>query len=124
MKLGWREIWFNVSSMTSLVSPLAGAGATGGRGVATDLRDSELMSVAVRRGEALEGVTGVGVNTFFLAERDIGGARRSMVKAKNNSCCNLRCGRIVSNMVDIVRRDKFRIAGLSDRANWKRYLQP
>ena len=125
MKLGWREIWFNVSSITSLVSPLAGAGATGGRRVATDLRDSELMSVAVRRGEAFEGVLGVGVNTPFLTEEEvIGGARRSIVKAKYSSCCNLRCGRIVSNIVDIVRRDKLRIGGLSDRANWKRYLQP
>ena len=111
--------------MISLVSPLAGAGATGGRGVATDLRDSEPMSVAVRRGEAFEGVPGVGVNAPFLTEEGgIGGASRSMVKAKNSSCCNLRCDRIVSNMVDIVRRDKFKIAGLSDRANWKRYLQP
>lgn len=82
------------------------------------------MSVAVRRGEAFEGVLGVGVNTPFLTEEGgIGGARRSMVKAKNSSCCSLRCDRIVSNMVDIVRRDKFKIAGLSDRASWKRYLQ-
>jgi hypothetical protein len=124
MKLEWREIWFNVSSITSLVSPLAGAGATGGRGVAADLLGSELRSVVVRRGEALEGVPGVGVNTPFLTEeRGIGGARRSMVKARKSSCCNLRCDRIVSNIVDIVRRDRFRIAGLSDRANWKRYLQ-
>jgi len=111
--------------MISLVSPLAGAGATGGRGVATDLRDSGLMSVAVKSGEAFEGVPRVGVNTPFLIEEGgIGGARRSIVKAKNSSCCNLRCDRIVSNMVDIVRRDRFKIAGLSDRASWKRYLQP
>lgn len=125
MKLGWREICFNVSSIISLVSPLAGAGGTGGREAAVDLRDSEPISVADRRGEAFEGVPGVGVSTPFLTEEDgIWGASRSTVKAKNSSCCNLRCGRIVSNIVDIVRRDKFKIAGLSDRANWKRYLHP
>lgn len=119
MKLGGREICFNVSSIISLVSPLAGAGATGGREVAADLRDSETMSVAVRSGEALEGVPGVGVNMPFLTEEDgiCVVASRSTVKAKNSSCCNLRCDRIVSNIVDIARRDKLKIAALSDRAN-------
>lgn len=47
-----------------------------------------------------------------------------MVKAKKSSCCNFRSLRMVSNIVEIVRRVVCSTGGLSDRASWNRYLQP
>ena len=87
----------------SRVSPRAGGTRT--RGAVEGFSVSASGSVELR-----EGVPGRGDERFaaLAAKEDLagGGASLSIVNAMKSSCCNLRCCRMVSNTVDIVRRAK------------------
>lgn len=113
--------------MRSRVSPRAGEtlGCRAGAGLSLPASESTSGRVV---GVDVEGVPGRGENVPFLLRFGVaattGGASLSMVNAKKSSCCNLRCVRIVSNTVEIVRKDKWRTAVFSERASWKRNLHP
>lgn len=126
MKLGWREIWQRVSRSSSRVSPRAGG--TNSRGVVGIFSGSD-------SGGPSRGVPGTGVpplgepvkafcaNAFFGPE-GTGFASLSIVNARKSSSWSFSFGRIVSNIVTIVRRAVCKTTGWSERASWKRYLQP
>lgn len=115
MKLEWRETWHRVSRSSSRVSPRAGA--TIRRGVDGGL------SVSGSDGGPSKGVDGTGVpplGEFVTAfcDKDIafgaaagGGASRSIVNARKSSCWSFNFGRMVSNIVAMVRRDVWRTTG-------------
>lgn len=128
----------SVSKIRLRVSPRAGATKTR---VGAVLFSDSVSSFSVSSFGVVTGVPGLGVPglavpgyaPFFPRTPafgplgvwlDGGGANLSIVKAKKSSCCSLRCLRMVSKTVEIVRRDECRTDGFSDRASWNRNLQP
>lgn len=126
MKLGCRDIRLKVSRRSSRVSPRAGA--TRSRGVEGVFSESVSTVVGPSRGVP-EGVPGRGEAPLLPIAKEVGlvpggGASRSIVNAKKSSCCSLSSLRIVSSIVEMVRRVVWRTCGLSDLASWKRNLHP
>lgn len=134
MKLGWPEIWPRVSRIKSRVSPRAGGtnDLAGGGGPPLSV-----FSTVINNGLLAEGVPGLGEGESprdfdelrtgvadFPGSGKLGGESLSMVKVKKSSCCSFKCVRIVSSIVDMVRKARWRTRLFSERASWKRNLHP
>lgn len=133
MKLGWPEMWPRVSRIKSRVSPRAG----GTNNLAGGVGPSVSVCSAVNNGVLTEGVPGFGegenprdFDEFRIGVADFGGSDKlagaslSIVKVKKSSCCSFKWVRIVSSIVDMVRKARWRTRLFSDRASWKRNLHP
>lgn len=132
MKLGWPDMWLRVSRIKSRVSPRASGTNNLAGGVGPSV---SVLSTVVNNGLLVEGVPGKGENprdfdeprigvADFPGSDKLGGASLSMVKVKKSSCCSFKCVRIVSSIVDMVRKARWRTKLFSDRASWKRNLHP